>query len=69
MPKITNNTREVIDFIVKGNAKDGVPPTESLKPGETRDIDAVDNATYQGRVFAGAVTVVGATRTPAAPKE
>ncbi len=69
MPKITNNTREVMDFIVKGNAKDGVPPTESIKPGESRDIDAVDNATYQGRVLAGAITVASATRAAAAPKE
>jgi len=69
VPKITNNTREVMDFIVKGAAKDGVPPTDSLKPGETRDIDAVDNATYQGRVLAGAITVAGTARATAAPKE
>jgi hypothetical protein len=61
MPRLTNNTRETIDFIVKGAPKDGVPPTESIAPGETRDIEAVDNATYKGRIAAGAITV-GATR-------
>ncbi len=69
MPRITNNTREVMDFIVKGAAKNGVPPTESLKPGETRDIDAIDNTTYQGRVVAGSIAVVASGRAVAAPKE
>lgn len=69
MPRLTNNTRETIDFIVKGNAKDGVPLTESLKPGETREIDAIDNATYQGRVVAGSITVANAGRATAAAKD
>jgi hypothetical protein len=57
MPRLTNRTRETIDFIVKGNAKDGVPPTESLAPGETRNIDAIENATYRGRLASGLVTL------------
>ncbi len=61
MPRLTNNTRETVDFVVKGTAKDGVPPTESLAPGETRDIDAIDNAAFKGRVVSGLITV-GAAR-------
>jgi hypothetical protein len=57
MPRLTNRTRETIDFIVKGDAKDGVPPTESLAPGETRNINAIDNATYRGRLASGMVDV------------
>ena len=55
MPRLTNMTRDVLDFIVRGAPKDGVPPTESIAPGETRDIDGVENATYHGRIAAGAV--------------
>jgi hypothetical protein len=73
MPRLTNRTRETVDFIVKGVAKDGVPPTESLAPGETRDIDAIDNATYRGRLASGMVDIVErgsrSAHAPAAPKE
>lgn len=55
MARLTNTTRETISLIVKGDAKDGVPPTESLAPGETRDIDAVENASYRGHLAAGAL--------------
>lgn len=58
MVKITNNTREVMDFNVPGNPKDGVPHTESLAPGETRDVDVdTESAQFRGRVLAGAITV------------
>lgn len=56
MPVLTNRTRETMDFIVKGNAKDGHPPTESLAPGESRNIDVLENATYRGRLASGSVT-------------
>ena len=39
MQQYLNPTRETIDFIARGPAKDGVPPTESIAPGETRALD------------------------------
>jgi hypothetical protein len=39
MPQITNLTTQALDFVVKGEPKDGVPPTESVQPGETRNVD------------------------------
>lgn len=56
--KITNNTRETLNFNLKGNAKDGVPPTGSVAPGETEDLD-LDPADpqVQGRILAGAISV------------
>jgi hypothetical protein len=59
MPNLINRTRETVDFIVKGNAKNGVPPTESLASGETRNIDVIENATYRGRIASGVVALVG----------
>lgn len=56
--RLTNTTRETIDLIVKGEAKDGVPPTESLAPGETRAIaSVVDNAQFRGRVATGVLVI------------
>lgn len=68
MPRLTNNTRENVDFVVNGPAKDGVPPTESLAPGETRDVDAVDNASLKGRIASGMVTIGAASIAPSASK-
>jgi hypothetical protein len=57
--RLTNTTRDqTLDFVVKGEAKDGVPPTESLAPGETRNL-AVDpeSAAIKGALVAGVITV------------
>jgi hypothetical protein len=56
MPKITNDTNRVLDFVVKGEAKDGVPPTVSIAPGETKDIDVDEkDGMLQGYLHAGAI--------------
>ncbi len=56
--KITNNTRETMSFVLNGKAKDGNPPTDSIEPGETKDLDVdPESAQVKGRIFAGAVTV------------
>jgi hypothetical protein len=55
MARLTNATKETISLIVKGAAKNGVPPTESLKPGETRDLDVVENGAYRGRIKMGSL--------------
>lgn len=66
MPRIRNDTTQTLDFIVSGAATNGVPPTDSIAPGETKDIDVDENdATYQGRIIAGAIVAVGAK--PAKP--
>lgn len=61
MPEVTNLTSQVQDFVVKGEPKDGVPPTESLQPGETRNIDLRDaeDGTVVGKVVAGAIRIGG----------
>lgn len=70
MPRLTNHTRETVDFIVKGDAKNGVPPTANLKAGETRDIsNVVENATYRGRIASGMISVAEASPARAAAKE
>lgn len=55
--KITNNTKQTLDFNLKGKAKDGVPPTGSVAPGATEDLDVVEDAKFNGYVFAGAISV------------
>lgn len=56
--KITNNTRDTLDFIVSGKAKNGVPPTDFVEAGETKDIDVdVNDPVVQGRIRSGAISV------------
>jgi hypothetical protein len=53
--KLTNTTRETLGAIpIKGEAKDGNAPTDSLAPGETKEI-AVDpeNITVKGLLLMG----------------
>jgi len=62
MTKITNNTRETMSFTVAGNPKDGHPQTDSVEPGETKDLDVdLESAQVKGRILAGAITVPAAT--------
>jgi hypothetical protein len=67
MPRLTNATKETISLVVKGPAKNGVPPTESLKSGETREIDAVENGAYRGRIKMGSLVVAEAQRERTTP--
>jgi hypothetical protein len=60
MTRLTNTTTETINLVVKGDAKNGVPPTASLKPGETREIDVVENGAYRGRVKMGSLVATAA---------
>jgi hypothetical protein len=59
MPQITNLTTQALDFVVKGEPKDGVPPTESVQPGETRNVDLLDEQAGDvvGRVVGGAIRI------------
>jgi hypothetical protein len=60
--RLTNNTRDTLDFLKKGGkVKDGVPETVSLAAGETDDLE-VDPKDPQvvGRIFAGAVSATPA---------
>ena len=61
MPPVTNLTDIVIDFVVKGEPKDGVPPTESVAPGETKNVDFLDEQAGEvvGRVAVGAIRIGG----------
>lgn len=64
MPQVTNLTQIVIDFVVKGEPKDGVPPTESVQPGETKNVDFLDEQAGEvaGRVAVGAIRIGGDVR-------
>ncbi len=58
MAKITNNSRETLNFIT--GVKDGNAITESLKAGETRAIDVhPSDAQVNGRRLAGLITIEG----------
>jgi len=39
--RLRNDTRETVNVVLKGEAKDGTPPTDSIEPGETKTL-AVD---------------------------
>jgi len=56
--RITNHTRETLDFIVRGKAKNGVAPTGSVAPGLTKDLDVDPNdPQLRGRLRSGAVSL------------
>jgi hypothetical protein len=54
--RLTNPTREAISVLVKGEPKDGDAPTESIAPGETKNVNVdPENPTIKGMLFAGAL--------------
>lgn len=63
MARVTNLTRETMDFIV-GRGKDGVPETSSLAPGETREIDVSRDGRTRARQRAGAIAIDGDSGKP-----
>jgi hypothetical protein len=61
MPKVTNTTDQTIDFIVGPAGKDGVPKTDSLGPGETKNLDIdMDTPRIRSRLRTGVITMEGA---------
>jgi hypothetical protein len=64
--KITNIGRKNVTLVLKGPAKDGHPPTGSIPPGETVDLDVVENAQFQGLVLSGAISVPSGSEKKAA---
>ena len=65
--RVTNTTTQRLTVILKGEAKDGHAPTDSLDPGETKDVTVdPENVSFKGLLFAGAlVDVGGAKKAPA----
>jgi len=61
--RVTNTTTQRLTVILKGEAKDGHAPTDSLEPGETKDV-AVDpeNVSFKGLLFAGALVDAGGVK-------
>lgn len=59
MLSVTNKLRDrAVDFVVKGEAKDGVPPTESVLPGETKTLNVdPENAYVKAAELAGVITI------------
>jgi hypothetical protein len=58
MVKVTNNTRETVNFVTKGNPKNGVPPTDHVEPGQTKAIDVdPESRELKAAVFAGRVSI------------
>lgn len=57
--RIKNNAELTLNFVVRGQAVDGVPPTASIAPGETKDIDTDPNsAMVVGYQRSGAISVI-----------
>lgn len=68
--RVTNVTSERQVVIVKGEAKDGNPPTDSVEPGETKTLDVdPENVTFKGLIFAGALVEEQRSTRKAAAKE
>jgi hypothetical protein len=67
--KITNHTDRVLDFLVKGPVRDGVPSTGHVDPGATETLDLLDadSAQVKGLLASGAITIVQSRAAPAKP--
>jgi len=60
MPKVTNNTRETIDFTVGPGDAGGQAETESIAAGETKTMSVgLDNVQFRTWAHMGAITVEG----------
>jgi 3-hydroxymyristoyl/3-hydroxydecanoyl-(acyl carrier protein) dehydratase len=69
MALIKNNTSRGIDFVVRGAAVDGVPPTAIIPPGQAREIDVdLDSAQVRGMAHVGSITIVGGEKAAPAHK-
>lgn len=54
--RVTNVTNQRLTVMVKGEAKDGDAPTDSVEPGETKTLDVdPENPSFKGLLFAGAL--------------
>jgi hypothetical protein len=61
MPKVTNLTDQTVDFIVGPAGKDGVPKTDSVAPGETKNLDiTMDTPRVRSRLRMGVIEMDGA---------
>jgi hypothetical protein len=69
--RLKNLSTQTVDLPVKGEARDGVPPTESLAPDETRDVPVRDenSGTLRGLLIAGILANEGAQNAQKKPKE
>jgi|SRR5215213_3754182 len=60
MTRVTNNTRETIDFTVGPGSK-GIPETESIAAFETKTMSlTTEHAQFRTFAFMGAITIEGA---------
>ncbi len=68
MAKITNMSRNTMSFVVKGEAKDGVPPMDSILAGESKSLDVdIKSAQIVGALAVGAITIGNAKPEQPAP--
>lgn len=59
--RVTNNSLETISFMVEGKSKNGVPPMDYLRSGETKDIAVLkDDPVVAGYIKAGVISVPAA---------
>lgn len=66
MARLTNHARVNLDFVT--GAKNGEPLTESLAPGETREIPVdLDSAPVKACIHTGLISVSGRTAPQEAP--
>jgi len=65
--RLTNTTDNPIELVVKGDAKGGVPQTEVIAAGETKNVSVdTENSWLKGNLAMGTLTTEGRGATPAA---
>lgn len=65
--RVTNTTRERLTVIAKGEPQNGDAPTDSIEPGETKELNVdADNVSFKGLLFAGALVEERSARKAAA---
>ncbi len=68
MALIKNLTTQGVDLVVRGQAKDGVPPTAHIPAGQSKDIDVdLDSQSIKGMAFGGAIEIVALANLPIGP--
>ncbi len=67
MALIKNLTPHGVDLVMRGEAKEGVPPTASIPSGQTRELDVdIESPRIKGMVIGGAIEIVEPPQAPRA---
>ncbi len=65
MALIKNLTTQGVDLVVRGQAKNGVPPTAHIPAGQSKDVDVdLDSSRIKGMAIGGAIEIVEPAKAP-----